>query len=366
MSKLLGVHIPAELKNIAINGNFDFWQRVEGTTTTINTATNQNAYTADMWAFFSGGASTHNFSIAQAANTSLTEAQSGFQSSLVYSFTRITGLVSFGASDYTVPACLRVEGFDYAKIHGKTATFGFWVNASVAGTYSFVVQNGAQTRNYVTTFTVTGGTWQFVTISVVMEVPTTNYTFTSGLGIQVLIGGVTGTTFATSTLNSWQAGQIFAASGTTNWMATTGATLQIAQFSIVEGPLGFGATGFARQGKTIQQELALCQRYYQKSFAIGTAPATGVNNVNSGMWIARYSAIGAWAVSSQLAVPMRTAPSFTGFNPVSANANWRDIDNNVDVTSFGGVQSTKWLGIYSAGNGATGQTAINWTLDAGL
>lgn len=366
MPKIFGTHTPAELKNLAINGGFDFWQRFEANTQTINTSASQNAYTADMWSYFSGGTSTHNYSIAQGTNTLLTETQSGFQSNFVYVFTRITGLPSFATSDYTSPAVYRMEGFDYAKIHGKLVTFGFWMQATAAGTYSFVLQNGTQTRAYGTTFTISGSnTWQYVTVSIQMEVPTTNYVFTSGLGLQVIIGAVTGTTFAVPSANSWLAGQFFASPGVTNWMATSAANIQIAQFSIVEGPLGLGATGFARAGLSIQQELALCQRYYQKSLRQGLPAATGQGVAGTGLEVLRWDATSNNSLNIKFPVVMRVSPSITTYNPVSANSNFRDFDNGADRSFIGSFAGPGTVALYGQ-NFVLGQTGIHWSADAGL
>jgi len=277
MSKIIGAHTPSEIRNLAINGAFDFWQRVEGSTTTVNTATTTSGYAADMFTYDSGGSTVKNYSIARSA-TIPTVAQSGFQSTYSLLATMVTGIASFAASDYVEVCQYRMEGLDFEKIHQKTVTFGFWAQASVTGTYSFALRNGSTNRSYVTTFTINGAsTWQFISISVQMDtVGTWNFDNTNALYVD--IGSYAGTTYATSTLNSWQAGSYVVASSATNWMATSSATFQIAQFSIVEGPLGFSATGFARNGRSIQQELALCQRYYEKSYPQGVAPGTANEN----------------------------------------------------------------------------------------
>lgn len=51
-----GINAPYEVKNLAINGAFDFWQELVGATRTINTATTQFAYSSDMFKYYSAGA----------------------------------------------------------------------------------------------------------------------------------------------------------------------------------------------------------------------------------------------------------------------------------------------------------------------
>lgn len=269
MAKIIGSHIPAELKNLAINGALDFWQRVGSSTTTVNSSSIQATITADMFKFDSGGSTNKNYSVVRSTDVP-SQAQSGFVSTYSYLFTMLTGIASPAAGDYVVPIDYRMEGLDYEKIHAKVATFGFWFKSSIAGTYSFALQNGSQNRSYVTTFSQSGAnTWQYQTITVQMDSSGT-WNFDNTIGLIVLIGAVAGSTSSTSSLNQWQSGSFLAASSGTNWQATTNATVQIAQFSIVEGPLGLGATGFQRQGKSIAQESALCLRYFESVPWTGT------------------------------------------------------------------------------------------------
>lgn len=265
MSKIFGIHTPSEVKNLAINGGMDFWQFVEGTVTTVNTATPVGTtYAADMFPYQSTGSTIKNFSIGRSTNVP-TQAQSGFESTYSYLCTYIggTSYASPAATDYVVPFSYRMEGQDYQKLHAKTATFGFWVYATAAGAYSFAMGNSAGNRSYTTTFNVIGSnTWQYITLTVPLDT-TGTWNFDNTLGLAVFIGTVGGTNFQTSTLNTWQASNGLMASTAINWMATANNVLQITQFSIVEGNLGFSSTGFSRQGKSIQQELALCQRYIE-------------------------------------------------------------------------------------------------------
>lgn len=276
MSKIIGAHIPAQTKNYAINGSFDFFQEREGNATIINT-TGSNAYWADQWKEFSGGTTNKSFNHIQSADVP-SFAQSGFTSRYSGMFTMTTGIVSFAAGDYVQPFEHILEGLDYSKLHGKPVTFGFWAKASVAGTYSFAMRNAAVNRSYVTSFTIGANNWEFKSITVTMD-NTGTWVFDNNLALYIEIGSYAGTNFQTGVTGSWQTGNVFVPTGATNWMATSGATLRIAQFSIVEGALGLGATGYVRAGMTYEEELMLCQRYYEKSMqqglSIGNATSVG-------------------------------------------------------------------------------------------
>ena len=70
MPFIQNVHIPSESKNLAINGNLDFWQEKVGNTSTVNTASTVTAYSADMLAYQSGGATTKNYSVVRHGSVS--------------------------------------------------------------------------------------------------------------------------------------------------------------------------------------------------------------------------------------------------------------------------------------------------------
>lgn len=261
MPRIQNVHIPAESKNLAINGALDFWQEKGGTTSTVNTASTINAYAADMLAYQSGGPTTKNYSVVRSTDVP-SAVQSGLAATYSSLFTMITGIPSFAAADYVNPIWYKMEGLDFAEIHQKTATFGFWIKASIAGTYNFSLLGGAG-RSYLTTFTVaSANTWEYKSITVVMDTGGT-WALDNTMALQVFIAGYSGSTSQSSNLNTWQSGTFLTATTSTNWMATSGATVRVSQLSIIEGSLGFGATGFQRSGTTVQQEFAMCQRYYE-------------------------------------------------------------------------------------------------------
>lgn len=354
MSKILGVHIPAQMRNLAINGAFDFWQQNAGNTVTVNTATTQNAYSSDMWAYYSGGATTKNYSLQRSTDVPST-AQSGFAAQYSNMFTMITGIASPGASDYILPFDYLMEGKDYAKIHGKVVTFGFWVKASVIGNYNFSLRNQSNTRTYVTTFPITGSnTWEYKSITVQLDTAGT-WTFDNGLALYAEIGAYGGSTFQTGTVNQWQAGATFVATTSTNWMATSGATLRVDMFSITEGALGVGPLGFARCADDIQAELAMCLRYYETG-------GHSVSNVGSAS-----GTVGGMAIVRYL-VEKRAIPTVSIFGPSNTPNTVRNDNNGAtEGTITVGSSSALQHGARSTSALSSGiQYGYNWIADARL
>jgi hypothetical protein len=95
----------------------------------------------------------------------------------------------------------------------------------------------------------------------------------------------------------------------------------------VQWEAGNVATPFTTASGSIGGELALCQRYYQKSFDQGTTPANAASP-NGQVYYTRQAASGnveptAWV---KLSPSMRTAPSVTLYNPYSSSpaGQWSD------------------------------------------
>jgi len=355
------------LKNHIINGNFDFWQRVAGNTTTVNTSSTQAIYTSDRIRVSSGGGSTHNYSVVRSTDVP-TFAQSGFNSTYSSLYTQITGL-NAAAADWRFPFNYRMEGYDYQRLHGKMITISFWFKASITGIYSVGMTNSAQSRSLVTTFTVNvANTWEFKTVTVTLDT-TGSWNFDSTLALDIVIGSSSGSNYQTSTLNSWVNGDVVQSTSSVNWAGTTGATIRIAQLSLVEGASALGATGFSRSGVSIGNELAMCQRYYEKSYGLEVVPGTsgqqdgvhvfGPGNYPNGDFYGhiRYTA------------RKRGGPSVTQYgyagnvNRISQANSGTDQAANSGVVLFGGAGGH---GVYNSSGGAVnvGAVSCHWTADA--
>jgi hypothetical protein len=361
MSKIQGVHTPLEIKNLSINGNMDFFQRPTAVSVTVSAVASGAFYSADMWYTSYSGTTNKSFTIARSTNIP-TASQSGYQSIFSLQFTNAAAIASLAVTDVFVPFKTVLEGADYAKIHNKTATYGFWFSTTVAGTYSFALQNGAATRSYVTTFAASAG-YQFITLSIPMDsVGTPTWAFDNTAGLAVNIAAATGANTQTANLNTWQNGNFLSASGATNYLSTSNATLAIAQVSIVEGPLGFSSTGFIRAGKDIAQELAMCQRYYQihkGPLYLATDMATSSNSGNAfwkfivTMRAAPTGSIGSGTVAGSRFYGTTGLSGISSVTPNSAGSNTIDYAGFVFVCVTTGTQYEGGTFALTANDGVT-------------
>lgn len=365
MAKIIGVHTPSEIKNYAINGAMEISQEKVSTVTTVNTATTTSGYSVDMILIKSQGTTVKNYSYARVAD-SPTRAESGFNSTYCHSFTQLTGISSFAASDAETPFQYIMEGTDFSNIHGKIVTFGFWVKSTIPGIFTFSIRNSALNRSYVTTYTINlANTWEFKSITVQMDTSGT-WTFDNLAGMYVNNASYAGSSFQTSTLNQWQDGSFTTASTATNWAATANNTLRFTMFSIVEGSMGFGPKGFERAGKTFQQEVALCQRYYEKSHDLETTLTTAT--AAGAVYFASANGNGGGTcVNFPFKIAKRIIPTTVNIYSTGTGAigNMRNVSLGADITASSAALGTSSSGASNTAATTTGHVIqFNWTADS--
>lgn len=80
-----------------------------------------------------------------------------------------------------------------------------------------------------------------------------------------------------------------------------------------------------------ETELSLCQRYFNKTFPYGTAPAQ-TGGISGGLSL-RSVAASQIGLFWQYPVTMRATAAITVYNPSAGNANWRDLTAAADIVS---------------------------------
>jgi hypothetical protein len=206
----------------------------------------------------------------------------------------------YGGIDY------KVEGFDlhqlgYGTRHARTSTLSFWHCHSVPGIFSVSIRNpgGGSNRNFVFDYQQDEpNVWQKTTRVVPGDVAGT---WSTGInaGMSIMFTYVQGASYALADqyLDEWYAGTYYHASNNqTNLMATVGNKFRITGIQLVAGAF---AEGLPFQFRTYAEELALCQRYYQRINGGGYSWITEVQ---------RHNSTGFRSVL-HLPVPLRAVPS---------------------------------------------------------
>jgi hypothetical protein len=254
-------------------------------------------------------------------------APTGFTNSLLMT----NGTGASPASGSTNAIYQAIEGYNLADLgwgtaNAKTVTLSFWVRSSLTGTFGGSISNSS--RSYPFTYTISvANTWEQKSITVVGDTSGTWVT-NNGAGLYLWIDLGTGSTYQ-GTAGAWAGADYRAATGCTQFVANTGATLYITG---VQFEVGTQATSF--DFRDYGRELILCQRYYFKNLSSVTSNSTG--------------GVGAFANSTtlqamfQFPVAMRTAPTFTQSGCNLANGVAGSAVTSVGTSYFGnyGAQLT--------------------------
>ena len=187
-----------------------------------------------------------------------------------------------------------IEGFNFADMawgtaNAKTITLSFQVYSSLTGTFGGSLGNGSSfNRSYPFTYTISSAnTWTTISITIAGDTTGTWAGATNGIGVYVNFGLGVGSTYS-GTAGAWAAADYRSATGATSVVGTNGAT-----FYITGVQLERGSTASSFEYRSYGAELALCQRYYEKSYAIGTTAGTvaGTNSMQgirgNGMFISK-------------------------------------------------------------------------------
>jgi len=294
---LRGANLDFGMRNRIINGAMVIDQRNAGAAITPT----DGQYSVDRW-----GCRLTQSAKYSAQQDSSSNTVAGFASSL-----KVTSLSSYsvGASD-NFQLQHRIEGYNFADMRWGTAnarpvTLSFWVRSSLTGTFGGAVTNADGNRSYPFTYTInSANTWEYETITIPGDTSGT-WNTTNGRGLELNIGLGVGSTYS-GTAGSWSSNFFISATGATSVVGTNGATFYITGVQLEEGsqPTPFEYRHFGK-------ELNLCQRYYEKSFNVNTAPgAVDVNAINlvpGTVGDAEYTSV-------QLKVSKRANPTITIYN----------------------------------------------------
>jgi hypothetical protein len=215
-----------------------------------------------------------------------------------------------------------IEGINCKHLRGKQVTLGGRIRNS----------NNAAVRYAILEWT---GTEDTVTSDVVNS--WTNGTFTAGNFFKSTTQNVLGVgslTPAANTLTDLTALTVTVGSSCNNLIVFIWTEGTAAQNSTLDGTLQLeaGAIASAREFRPIGTEVAFCQRYFCKSYAIGTAPGSATNSgilaFDSGT-----STTNAMGVQVRFPVEMRAAPTLVTYDEAANSGKISRGGNNKNGTS---------------------------------
>jgi len=218
-------------------------------------------YTIDRWA--TRGTQASKFTVQQNAGSVTLPAgfinYLGCTSSSAYSIT---------STDYfLIQQC--VEGLNMADLgwgtaNAKTVTLSFQVYSSLTGTFGGSILNSSANRSFPFTYSIpVANTWTTIFITIAGDT-TGTWATNNTTGMNVNFGLGVGSTYS-GTAGAWNGNFNWSATGATSVVGTNGATFYITGVQLEKGS---SATGF--EYRQYGQELALCQRYYEKQSTTGS------------------------------------------------------------------------------------------------
>ena len=339
-------------RNIAYNGAMNIWQRG----TTADTATSDD-YMCDRWQI---GHSGLDGNVDWDQETSSTP--DGFGYALKISTDASES--SLDAGDY-LRFRQKFEGQDLQSLKKGTSgaeslTLSFWVKSSVASTYTAELFDEDNTRTIGKSYTVdTADTWEFKTITFAGDT-TGALGNDNGSSLILTFWIDAGSDYTSGTFSTaWQANdnteRVY---DTTGWLEST-----TPEFYITGVQLEVGTVATPFEHRSYGEELALCQRYYEKSYNQSVSPGT-VTDVGSLFTAANGVGSAEWAV--RFAVTKRASVTATAYNPATGTAGQsRDASSasnktaNIYNLSETGIRISSAFGANSVGN-------VHFVVDAEL
>ena len=298
------VSVPNAFRNIIINGDMSVAQR--GTSFTSVTA---NTYTLDRWLTSGTG-----YTLTITQDTDVPTGQ-GFATSNKLQVTSANTSPSAGQS---LQYQTRFEGqmLQYLKFGTSSAeslTMSFWVKSNLTGVYCTEFQNDDNDKTRGANFTISSAnTWEKKTITISGDTAS-GFTNDNNRSMRLSFGLMSGsnTTGTNASIANWvtrssNITSIFPNLGV-NFCSSTSNYINIAGVQ-----LEAGTTASDFEFLPVDVNLQRCQRYFQKSYDLGTAPGTATD-VGVYWTGSTADASGNASFLPSYKTALRTSPTLTGY-----------------------------------------------------
>lgn len=333
------------LRNRIINGAMMIDQRNAGASVTAN----DSVFAVDRFRFSMTASS-------KGTGQRSTVAPAGFTNSLLFTSSAATTVAASDQYGIVQP----IEGFNvsdlgWGAVGASAVTLSFWVRSSLTGTFGGAVQNSAANRSYPFTYSITNAnTWEYKTVTIPGDT-TGTWTTDNTIGVRLIFSLGMGSTFS-GTAGAWAGSNLQSATGTTSVVGTNGATFYITGVQLERGS---AASPF--DWRPYGTELALCQRYYEKSYDTATSPGTVATSSFRTVAAATYSYL---SIPCPFKVTKRAAATGTLYSPnTGATGKIYNINAGTDINA--NVSLADSSGLTAVVNGVSvtlDQTcSVHWT-----
>jgi hypothetical protein len=299
------------MRNRIINGDMKIFQRG-------NAATISDAFSVDRWKYVKSHDGAESV-------TQSTDAPPG----LSYSIKSTVGTAdtSIGAAQFSLIR-QHIEGYNIADFawgtaNAKPVTLSFWVKSSLTGTHCGAIHN-AYTEDRICPYKYTvnaANTWEYKTITFPghTDAGGTAWNTTNGPGLILNFYMALGSNFVNGTDLTWGTAPNYGSITPVNILGTVGNT-----FAVSGVQLEVGSVASPFENRSFGLELLLCQRYYEKSFPQGTAPADAAGQagcITAEQWATGHNYLRFSCVT--FATEKRASPTITFYNPNVVSASYK-------------------------------------------
>ena len=362
LAALIGSQTALSNRNLVINGAMQVAQR--GTSATVGpNGTGEGYTTVDRWQNPLNGSVVSTFSQS-------TDAPSGFANSAKIEIT--TADSSLDSHEFWFFRTA-LEGQDVQSIGkgtsgAKAITLSFWVKSNKTGTYTVEVKDSDNDRAASRAYTVnSSNTWEHKTLTYNADT-TGEFGNDNGASLRIqfwLVAGsqYQGGTFSDGTFesetdaNRVHSSQVNLGDTVGNEWYITGIQLEV----------GEQATPF--EHRSFGDELIRCQRYFERSYEIGTATGTATG-LGAKMFQIASTTTALYPSQQNFTTVKRAAPTMVAYSPNSGTSGKiRNASGGTDITvsSISNTSATSTGNVNFSSSSTDGhQYHWHWTADAEL
>jgi hypothetical protein len=307
---------PPVMGSWVVNGDFDIDQAHEGT------AASCASPFLDRWRCGSNNGATYNLQRVADAPTGYTHS-----SKITSTAAQVIGAAANSKySQQLESTMLLYLGWGTAK--ALPVEYDFCAKSSLTGNFTAILRNSSSSPTYLIQYALpVASTW--TCFSYIIPGPLIG-SWGGVAGVMNLFLDFdlgSGTNGQSANANVWQAANFQEITGNVQLGATNAATLNITAVHLRQGTQLFSTYS----PNPYEIELSRAQRFYRKSFPLGTAPAQNAG-VAGARCVTNPIAVGRPSLFIPFEPPMQTSPTITTYNPSVTNANWRDVTAGADVT----------------------------------
>jgi hypothetical protein len=266
-----------------------------------------------------------------------------------------------------------IEGYRCARLAWGTTsaqpiTIGFWTAHTRTGIYSVSVRNNGDSRSYATTYTQNvSDAWEYKTVTISGDVSGT-WAKDNTVGMRIQFANACGPTYTAPAANVWTAGTYVAAPGQVNGVAATTDNFRITGVTVLPGTQAPTAAQSPNVMRSFDQELLMCQRYYEKSYPYAVRPGTATGLGGAAIYYGASVPVTTTVGLGMQFIPKRAAPTLTSYGTTNGTAGtvWDNSQSGPWPATILAINERGGMITAQIASGTTYLLSAHWVADARL